>query len=108
MINAAVSFCTTFIHSHLHEICFGVTAVSLMLFGPHINATIRVLTKKLHWLVRYAVFVVLCTIGYTFLSQVVYHGVNNLLRSCPSTVLIFVTVGIYLVLAWIAKEQKAI
>lgn len=79
-----------------------------MLFGPAINAGVNRLLRKLHWLLRYCFFVLLCTAGYVFLSQAIYLGIKNLLAGRSSLTLVIVTLGIYLVLAWIAKEQKAI
>ena len=108
MLTAALFYCASFIRTYIHEICFGITAVTLMLFGPGINNSVRRLTRKLHWLLRYTVFVVLCTGGYVFLSQAIYRATKHLLLMCSKPFLVFVTVGIYLVLAWIAKEQKAI
>ncbi len=104
----ALDYCAIFIRNHLNQICFGITAVTIMLFGPNINGTTRHLTRKLNWILRYGVFVILCTVGYTFLSQAIFQGTRRLLLSCSSPLLVAATAGIYLVLAWIAKEQKAI
>jgi len=108
MFMTAIAFVAAFIRRYLHEISFGITAVSLMLAGPHINGSVRRLVKKMHWLVRYSAFVLLCTVGYVFLAHIVYEGVKNLLGGCKNPVLVLVTVAVYLLLAWIAKEQKAI
>ncbi|MBN1576616.1 MAG: DUF3392 family protein [Chitinispirillaceae bacterium] len=108
MSATALSYLTSFIRTYLHEISFGITAVSLMLFGPYINESIRRLVRKFHWLLRYAVFILLCTVGYTFLLQIVYLGVKHFLQTCSNPLQVAVTFGLYLLLAWVAKEQKAI
>ncbi len=108
MFTTGVSYLSSFIRLYIHEISFGITAVSLMLFGPYINAGVRKLVRKFHWLVRYAAFVLLCTAGYTFLLQVVYRGVKHFLLGCSNPILVIATVVSYLLLAWIAKENKAI
>lgn len=108
MLATALSYIAAFIRTYLHQICFGITAVTLMLAGPHINAVIRSLVKKLHWVVRYAVFILVCTAGYVFLAQFLYQTVLRLLRGCTSGMLVAATAGIFLFLAWIAKEQRAI
>lgn len=97
-----------FIRHHLQEICFGITAVSLMLFGPIFNGTVKHITRNLHWLLRYVVFVLLCTVGYVSLAKGMYDGIRNLLLMLSRPALVFVTLGIYLALAWIAKQQKEI
>lgn len=108
MIHTAILYAASFIGTYQYEICFGITAVTLMLFGPAINGGVRRLTRKLHWVVRYSIFVLLCTAGYIFLSQALYRGVRSLLLSCGGSLRVAVTVGIFLALAWVAKEQKAI
>lgn len=108
MIATALLFAASFVRTYLHEICFGITAVALMLFGPSINGAVRKITRKLNWVIRYSIFVLLCTVGYIFLSQALYRGVRHLLLLCGGSLRVAVTVGIFLVLAYIAKEQKAI
>ena len=108
MVTTALFYCASFIRTYVHEICFGITAVTLMLFGPNVNGSVRRLTRKLHWLLRYTIFVLLCTVGYVFLSQAIYRATKRLLLMCSPPFLVLVTVGIYLILAWIAKEQRAI
>lgn len=108
MLSTALAYLASFIRTYLHEICFGITAVTLTLAGPRINAGLRKLVRKFHWLLRYVVFVILCTAGYTFLSQIIYRGVKQLLTGLSNPLIVLVTLGLYLLLAWIAKEHKAI
>ena len=108
MTTTVLQYMASFIRTYVHEISFGITAVTLMLFGPHLNRSVRRLTRKLAWYVRYAVFILLCTGGYTVLAHVIYRGVAELIRSSTNLLAVVVTLGLYLLLAWIAKEQKAI
>jgi hypothetical protein len=93
------------IRQHLSEICFGITAVSLILAGPAINGFVQRLTQKFHWLIRYLVFVLMCTAGYGFLAQVIYRGLKHWLTSQRSLSLILIATLIYLVLAFFARKQ---
>lgn len=108
MFDTALSYLASFIRTYMHEICFGITAVTLVLIGPYINSTLRKLVKKLHWFLRYVVFVIVCTAGYTFLGEIAYQGVKTLLTGCSNPLLVLITLIAYLILAWIAKEQKMI
>ena len=108
MFQTATAYLASFIRTYRHEIAFGITAVTLMLFGPHINGSVKRLTRKFNWFIRYAVFVLLCTGGYTVCAQVIYRGVRQLIRTSSDLLVIVITVGLYLILAWVAKEQKAI
>lgn len=108
MVTTLLLSCASFIRTYIDEVCFGITAVTLMLFGPGINSSVRRLTRRLNWFLRYSVFVLLCTGGYIFFSQAIFRATKHLLLICSRPLLVFLTAGIYLVLAWIAKEQKAI
>ena len=108
MFSTALAYLASFIRTYLHEICFGITAITLTLAGPKINGNLKKLVRKFHWLLRYVAFVILCTAGYTFLSQIIYRGLKYLLHGLSNPLLVVVTIGVYLLLAWIAKEQKII
>ncbi|MBN1758474.1 MAG: DUF3392 family protein [Chitinispirillaceae bacterium] len=108
MVETLLNYIASFIRLYRNEISFGITAVTLMLFGPHLNRSVRRLTRKFAWYVRYAVFILLCTGGYTVLAHVIYSGVIQLIRSSSNLLAVVIILGCYLLLAWIAKEQKAI
>lgn len=96
------------IHQYMSEVCFGITAVTLILAGPDINGIVQRLTRSFHWLVRYCLFVLMCTIGYGFLTQVLYRGLKYWLVRQHGFALVLMTAGMYLVLAFFAKKQKKI
>jgi hypothetical protein len=96
------------IRQHMSEVCFGITAVSLILAGPAINGFVQRLTKSFHWFVRYLVFVLMCTIGYGFLSQVIFRGLKQWFAHQGAVSLILITTALYLVLAFFAKKQGQI
>jgi hypothetical protein len=106
-------------HSILHEsaeyvrhniqfVTFGITAVSITLVSPYINGTVKQVTESLHWLLRFVVFVLLCTLGYGFLTQVSYFWLKKWLVHLPDIHLLIWTSVIYLGLAWFAIKQKKI
>ena len=96
------------IRPNLSGICLCMTAVTLVLAGPYINRFVAGLTEKLHWLTRYLVFVLMCTIGYGALSQILYRGLKHWLMGQPAFALVAFTIVIYLVLAYFARKQKRI
>ena len=108
MLATALAYLASFIRTYVHEVSFGITAVSLMLFGPHINDSVRRLTRKFNWFIRYSVFVLLCSGGYTVLAQLIYRGVKQLLCTSTNSLVVLIASGLYLILAWVAKEHKAI
>jgi hypothetical protein len=100
-----ILFTAGLIRQHLSVVCFGITAVTLILSGPAINGFVQRLTQSFHWLVRYLVFVLMCTAGYGFLTQVIYHGLMRWFSTQRSLALILIATFIYLVLAFFARKQ---
>jgi hypothetical protein len=96
------------IRQHMSEVCFGITAVSLILTGPHINAFVQRMINRLHWLVRFFVFVLICTIGYGSLAQVIYRGLKLYLAHQKALPLILIITFIYLMLAFFARKERRI
>ena len=97
-----------FIRQNMQFVSFGITAVTIMLIGPFINGTVKRICMSMHWLLRYVVYVLLCTAGYGFLAHFLYYGIKSWLSGLSGVLLITWTLAIYLVLAWFAKQQKAI
>jgi lysylphosphatidylglycerol synthetase-like protein (DUF2156 family) len=107
-MNDPILYIAKLIRPNLSEICFCMTAVALVLSGPYINEFVANLTEKLHWLVRYLVFVLMCTVGYGALVQILYRGLKHWLSGQHAFALVAFTVVIYLVLAYFARKQKRI
>lgn len=103
-----VNWAASLIRRHIQEVCFGITAVTLVITGPSINGLFKHITRNVHWFIRYLCFVLLCTAGYGFLTQVVYQGIRNWLRGQSNVLLVVWTCAIYIFLAWMAKRQKEI
>ncbi len=93
---------------HRSDIGFGMTAVALVLMGPYLNGFLRDLTKSFPWLLRYALFVVLCTVGYTVLGGFLWKSLNFWLASLSPRMILSWSVAIFLVLAWLAKRDRLI
>lgn len=94
-----------FLRLHIAGVTFGMTAVSLMLAGPVINGGVQRAVQRFHWLVRYAIFVLLCTVGYGFLTNLLYRGLARWLLYQQSLHLIIIVTVIYLALAFFARKQ---
>jgi hypothetical protein len=103
-----ILFTAGLIRQHVSEVCFGITAVILILAGPAINGFVQRLTQRFHWLVRYLVFVLMCTAGYGFLTQVIYRGLMRWFSCQRSLALILSVTFIYMLLAFFARKQGRI
>jgi hypothetical protein len=107
-MNDPIQFAAVFIRHHLSDVCFSITAVTLILAGPTINGFVAQITRRMHWFVRYLVFVLMCSIGYGALIQILYRGLSYWLIRQYGFMLVLFTVVIYLVLAYFARKQKHI
>jgi len=107
-MNDPILYVAKLIRPNLSEVCFGMTAVALILAGPYINEFVTRVTDKLHWLARYLAFVLMCTVGYGALTQILYRGLKHWLTGQSAFALVTFTIVIYLVLAYFARKQKHI
>jgi len=108
MFTQLINTIANYSRQNLQIICFGITAVALMLAGPTVNGILRRITKNLHWLLRYLSYIILCTAGYGFLSHVLYQGLRHWFRGLNNHMLVIWVAVVYLVLAFFAKQQKEI
>ena len=105
ILHGPVVFLSGLIRTHINYVSLGITAVSLMLAGPYINGFIGQMTQKLNWFLRYILFILMCTIGYGLLTQVVFRNLARWLMYQHSVALIVITTIIYLGLAFFARKQ---
>jgi hypothetical protein len=96
------------IRNHLREVVFGITSVTLILAGPHINGLLKKITAKFNWVLRFICYVILCCAGYGFLTHYIYRTLIKLFVKLEPVPLVVVTLVSYLILAWFAKQHKQI
>jgi hypothetical protein len=94
--------------AHLSEIAISLTAMILVVAGPYMNAGLKNLTGRLHMLARYALFVLLSTVGYGLITNFCLKTLRTMLFSLGKWELLAVVAGAHLVLAWLLKRDKAI
>jgi hypothetical protein len=94
--------------AHLSEIAISITAMILVVAGPYINKGLKSVTGKLHWLLRYALFVVLSTVGYGLITNFCFHTMRGMLFGLWGWHLVAAVAGAHLVLAWLLKRDETI
>jgi hypothetical protein len=97
-----------FLINNLNEICLSITAVTIMIAGPHLTSAIKRLTKPYNWFFKFCCFIVLCTVILTFLSKILFKGLKYWYGQQNGLALILWITGTYLCLAFFAKQQKEI
>ena len=96
------------LRAHLPEIAISITAMCLVVAGPYLNAGLKKLTGRLHMLLRYALFVLLSTVGYGLITNFGFRTIRGVLTGLGKWELIAAVAGAHLVLAWLLKRDKAI
>jgi hypothetical protein len=93
----------TWVSPYLSEIAIGVAATLLTIFGNDINLYVRRTFKKNHFMVRFCVFVALCSVGYTFLTNFFVSFLSNFLHLFSMEHLALGVMGVFALMAWIAS-----
>lgn len=99
---------THFLRQHLHDIAIAMIATLLMIFGSDINRFIKKLVKKHHFIVRVAIFVLVCAIGYGLATVFLADFLMTLLRSIPRQFLALSIVIIFIFLGLVAETRRQI
>jgi len=97
-----------FLRLHMDSISVGLVATFLMIFGGKINGYFKKITKSVPFVARYALFVVLCSAGYAFLTSQMVKYLKVFLRTQQDMPLIGIIAGAFLVLAFLARSGKDI
>ena len=95
-----------FLRLHLTSISVGLVATLLMIYGAGINNYFKKITRSIPFVGRFALFVVLCSAGYAFMSSQLVKLLKMFLRSQADLPLIGIIAGAFLVLAFLAKSGK--
>jgi hypothetical protein len=105
---AWVNMAGQWMRGHLTEIAFSITAMILVVGGPYINAGMKSLSQKLHWVLRYALFVLLSTAGYGLITNFGLRNMRGFLLRLGNWQLLAAVLAAHLILAWLLKRDKAI
>ena len=97
-----------FLRLHMDSIAVGLVATFLIIYGGKINGYFKKITKSIPFVARFALFVVLCSAGYAFLTSQMVKYLKTFLRTQPDLPLIGIIAGAFLVLAFLARSGKDI
>jgi len=97
-----------FLRAHMDSISVGIVATLLIIYGGKINGYFKKITKSIPFLGRFALFVVLCSAGYAFLSSQLVKFLRMFLQGQADMTLIATVAGAFIVLAFLARSGKDI
>lgn len=99
---------THFLRQHLHDIAVAIIATLLVIFGSDINRSIKGLVKRNHFVVRLAVFVLVCAFGYGLATVFLADLLVSLLRSIPGRFLAVWILLLFVLLGLVAERRRQI
>lgn len=97
-----------FIRGHLMEIMLAYSATVLSVYGGDINNSIKKMIRKHNFLVRFGIFVALCTFGYGFLTIVIGNILVAYMSQLSNVWLISIIAVLFILIGLIAEERKHI
>ena len=97
-----------FLRAHMDSISVGLVATILIIYGGYINNYFKKITRSIPFLGRFALFVILCSAGYAFLSSQMVYFLKLFLRSQADLPLIGIIAGAFALLAFLARSGKDI
>jgi len=107
-VNPYIHICADFLRQHLPSIAVGLAATFLTIYGKYINGFFRKHTKSLHFFARFALFVLLCSVGYGFLSSQAVRYLRDFLRTLNDLKLVCTVVGTFVLLGFLARAGKEV
>ena len=97
-----------YLRLHIDSISIGLVATVLMIYGSYINNYFKKITRSIPFVGRFALFVLLCSAGYAFLTSQLVKLLKMFLRGQPDLPLIGIIAGAFLILAFCPRTGKDI
>lgn len=92
---------------HLYFLATAFVATMLVIFGTDLNRAVRSLIKKAHFVLRTLVFVILCAVGYGFITVQGGIWLAQLLAQVDRSVLGILIVAAFVFAGWLAERRSA-
>ena len=93
---------------HLQAVSIGLAATLLVIYGGSINGFCRKQTQSLHFTARFALFILLCSVGYAFLTSQAVRLLHSFLCGLSDRDMVISVIASFLVLAFLARAGKAV
>lgn len=95
---------TAWMKPYLSQISVAFVATLLVIYGDAINKTVRVFVKPYPFVLRITAFVLLCTLGYGFLTVWGSGQIRSVLLSIPDVYKPVAVLGAFLFLGFLAER----
>jgi len=94
------------IHPYLRQTSLAIVASLLFIYGEDINGLIKKEIQSYHFLVRLAIFMLICAFGYGMLTIFLTMLVAKFLASLDAVYLIPVLLGFFFIVGILAERKK--
>lgn len=91
---------------HLGMLITGLVATLLTVYGNRINGTFAKWTRSWNFILRYLGFVLLCTLGYAFLTDWLILELRHVISLIPREWRVGSIILSFAILALLAKREK--
>ncbi len=107
-LNSIIIDLALFFKGHIHFISMSVITTLLMVYGHEINKLFRTLTKSLNSVIRFLLFMTLCSIGYAFIATNIARLIRVHLVTLPNTTFLLGLLVLFVTLGYLAKRNGEI
>jgi|SaaInlStandDraft_1057018.scaffolds.fasta_scaffold699800_1 hypothetical protein len=107
-INDILSQSSGWVRGNLSQIANSIVITLLAVYGNDLNRFVKNKVKDKNILIRYIVFIVFMSFGYGFLTVFLLPYIVTTLQLFGNLYLAPVTVGVYLLICFLATTKKQI
>jgi hypothetical protein len=94
------------IHPHLQQVALAIVASLLFIYGEDLNGLIKKQIQRYHFLIRLAIFMLVCAFGYGMLTIFLTMLVARFLASLDAVYLIPALLGFFFIGGILAERKK--
>ena len=95
-----------FLRSYSNQLAVGFVATILVIFGTNVVHMVKEPIKKMHFLFRLTILILMSAIGFSFLTNVSNRLVSDFLDTLPDRWFGVVVISAFIGLGTIAEKKK--
>ena len=103
-----IDYVTNFLRANLMYVAIGIVATTFAVFGVHLLRALKNMTRKMNFLVRFLIYIVVYAFGIGLLSALTVKLITVWLGSLNNLHLVLAIGLVFLMLGISAKFQKQI